>query len=105
MFWSFFDLGSVITALITTRILEQFLGQIVALMLLRKNRPNLERPYRVPFYPFPCILAAMGWLYLYFSAGLIFILLGIFTLLAGLLVYFGWQSLEKRKVLKLGPDD
>jgi hypothetical protein len=47
----------------------------------------------------------MGWLYLYFSAGLIFILLGIFTLLAGLLVYFGWQSLEKRKVLKLGPDD
>jgi len=105
LFWSFFDLGSVITALITTRILEQFLGQIVALMLLRKNRPNLERPYKVPFYPFPCIFAAIGWLYLYFSAGLIFILLGIFTLLAGLLVYFGWQSLEKRKVLKLGSDD
>ncbi|MEY4612379.1 MAG: Serine/threonine exchanger SteT [Planctomycetota bacterium] len=101
LFWSFFDLGSVITALVTTRILEQFLGQIVALMLLRRNQPELERPYKVPFYPWPCLVASAGWLFLYFSAGWIFIALGLITLLFGGLFYFGWNKLESKKVIRI----
>lgn len=102
LFWTFFDLGTVITALVTTRILEQFIGQIIGLMLLRRNKPNLERPYKVPLYPIPCYLAAAGWLFLYFSAGWIFIFGGMATLLLGCLVYFGWNHLEKKKLIRLG---
>src|SRR5688572_15769182 len=38
---SFFTLGMVIDALITTRILIQFVGQILAVSLLRKNQPDM----------------------------------------------------------------
>src|ERR671922_125589 len=37
----FFSLGQVIDALVTTRILVQFIGQIVAVQLLRQRRPDL----------------------------------------------------------------
>jgi amino acid transporter len=90
LFWSFFDLGVVINALITTRILEQFVGQIIGVMLLRKNRPDLYRPYKMMLYPLPCFLALVGWLYLYWAAGLVFVLLGIGTMSVGVLVFFIW---------------
>src|SRR5439155_25811454 len=57
LFWSFFDLDNVIKALITTRILEQFVGQIIGVMLLRRRRPDLYRPYKMWLYPLPCLLA------------------------------------------------
>ena len=41
--WSFFDLGSVINALITTRIIEQFIAQIVGVIILRKTQPDRPR--------------------------------------------------------------
>src|SRR6478672_9592908 len=44
---SFFSLGMVIDALITTRILIQFIGQIAAVSLLRRTQPDLPRPYRI----------------------------------------------------------
>src|SRR5262249_43942866 len=45
--WSFFDLGSVINAMIVTRILEQFAAQCIGVMVLRKRRPDLPRPHRI----------------------------------------------------------
>ncbi len=44
LFWSFFDLDNVIKALIVTRILEQFVAQIVGLMILRRTRPEMAQP-------------------------------------------------------------
>jgi APA family basic amino acid/polyamine antiporter len=90
LFWAFFDLQTIINALITTRILEQFVGQIVGVMLLRKNRPDLYRPYKMMLYPLPCLLALVGWLYLYWSAGWVFVVLGIGTMSVGVLVFFIW---------------
>ena len=87
LFWSFFDLESVISALIATRILEQFVGQIFGVMLLRRNQPQLRRPYRIWLYPLPCGLALFGWLYMYLSAGVPFILLGLGTLATGAVVF------------------
>ena len=43
----------VIYALITTRILVQFIGQVVALTLLRRHAPGMARPFRVWLYPLP----------------------------------------------------
>jgi amino acid transporter len=91
LFWSFFDLQDVINALITTRILEQFVGQIIGVMLLRRNQPDRPRPYRIWLYPLPCFLALVGWLFLYCSAGLPFILLGLATLGTGVLMFLIWS--------------
>lgn len=92
LFWSFFDLGAVITALITTRILEQFVAQVIGVMILRRARPDLPRPFRIWLYPLPCLLALLGWLYVYCTAEVLYIVLGLVTLLLGVLVYFVWSS-------------
>jgi amino acid transporter len=91
IFWSFFDLGSVISALITTRILEQFIGQIGAVVLLRRRQPDRPRPYRMWLYPLPCVVALVGWLYVYVCAGWPFIVLGLATLTAGVGVFLVWS--------------
>src|SRR5205807_10396723 len=49
----FVSLGMVIDALITTRILVQFIGQIGAVTLLRRRAPDMPRPYRMWLYPLP----------------------------------------------------
>jgi amino acid transporter len=89
--WCFFDLGSVINALITTRIIEQFIGQIVAVVLLRVREPHRPRPFKLWLYPVPCGVALVGWLYVYVCSGWPFILLGLATLTAGVAAFFVWS--------------
>jgi amino acid transporter len=91
--WSFFSLDNVITALITTRIIEQFIGQIVAVVLLRRTQPDRMRPYKMWLYPLPCALALLGWLYMYVTAKLLYIGLGLGTLTAGIGAFLYWSWL------------
>jgi len=90
LFWSFFDLGNVILALFATRILEQFIGQIGGLVLLRRLQPDRPRPFRIYLYPLPCAMALAGWLFLYWAAGPVFIAFGLATFLLGVLVFLLW---------------
>jgi amino acid transporter len=92
LFWSFFGLESVINALITTRIIEQFVAQVVGVVLLRRLQPDLPRPYRIWLYPLPCLAALVGWLYMYICAGWVFIALGAATLAVGIAVFLGWSA-------------
>src|SRR2546426_7442671 len=57
IFAGFVSLGMVIDALITTRILVQFIAQIGAVTLLRRRAPDLPRPYRMWLYPVPSLIA------------------------------------------------
>jgi len=84
---SFFDLVDVISALMAARILVQFVAQAVAVVLIRRNRPDIKRPFNMWFYPLPVIVSLVGYLYVFSSLGLIFIGFGLATLLAGLIVY------------------
>lgn len=60
----FFSLQQVITMLVVTRIVLQFFLQHVGVMLLRAQRPELERPFRIPLYPLPPVLAMAGFLFI-----------------------------------------
>jgi amino acid transporter len=88
---SFFPLSTVISALIVTRILVQFIGQIFAVTLLRKNRPDLPRPYRMWLYPLPSFVAFVGWLFIFATSGWQIILFGLGTLLLGVACFFLWS--------------
>jgi amino acid transporter len=96
LFWTLFDLEKVITAMLVTRIVEQFVAQIVGVVLLRRREPDRPRPYRMWLYPLPCAVALVGWLYLYGSAEWPFIVLGLATLLIGAGVFLVW-SLRTRQ--------
>jgi APA family basic amino acid/polyamine antiporter len=90
--WAFFDLQVVINALIATRLLEVFCGQIVGLMLWRHVRPDAPRPWKMALYPLPCLLALAGWLYLYVTSQWLYVLLGATTLATGLLAFLAWSA-------------
>jgi amino acid transporter len=60
----FFSLQQVITLLVITRIVLQFSLQQAGVMLLRVQRPELDRPFRMPLYPLPPLAAMAGFLFL-----------------------------------------
>ena len=62
--FTFLPLMTVIAALLTTRIVVQFCGQIAALILLRKTRHDLARPFKMWLYPLPAFIAFGGWIFL-----------------------------------------
>lgn len=59
----FLRLADVIAALVVIRILVQFLAQIVGVMLLRRRRPDMPRPFRMWLYPAPALAALCGFVY------------------------------------------
>jgi amino acid transporter len=93
---SFFSLGMVIDALITTRILIQFIGQIIAVSLLRRNAPDLPRPYKIWFYPIPNLIALLGWIFIFATSGWQVILFGMSSLACGLGLFFAWSWYTRR---------
>jgi amino acid transporter len=101
--WSFFSLDAIITALIVTRILEQFVAQIVAVVLLRNLQPNRPRPWRMWLYPLPCIVALVGWIYVYATTQTFYILIGLGTLLTGLGVFLAWSYRKRTWPFVPGP--
>jgi amino acid transporter len=88
---SFLPLGIVIDVLIATRIIVQFIGQIVAVTLLRRNAPNLERPYRMWFYPIPSLLALLGWIFVFSTSGKEIILFSLVALGIGIVSFLAWS--------------
>jgi len=92
---TFFDLTDVINMLLTALIIVQSIAQIAALVTLRKRQPNLERPYRQWLYPLPCVIALLGWIYVYFSASTISLILSGVWIVAGLAVFMVWAKVNQ----------
>jgi amino acid transporter len=93
---SLLPLGVVIDALITTRILVQFIGQVFAVMLLRARRPEMPRPFRMWLYPVPAFVALAGWTFLLLTSGWRLIALGFGTLALGILCFLVWSWRTRR---------
>ena len=87
----FVSLGMVIDALITTRILVQFVGQIGALTLLRSRAPDMPRPYRMWLYPLPSLVALLGWIFVFATTPLPVIAFGLGALLLGVICFCAWS--------------
>jgi amino acid transporter len=88
---SFFSLGLVIDALIATRILVQFIGQIGGVILLRRRAPGLARPFRIWLYPLPAVIAFVGWLFIFATTAVHVILFGLGMLALGVVCFFAWS--------------
>ena len=87
----FASLGEVIDALLTTRILVQFIGQIGAVTLLRRRAPDMPRPYRMWLYPLPSLLALLGWIFIFATTPLDIIAYGLGALVLGIVSFGVWS--------------
>jgi amino acid transporter len=92
----FFSLGTVIDALIVTRILVQFMGQIVGLALLRRRAPDMPRPFRMWLYPVPALVALLGWIFVFATTDPRVILFGVGVLALGCLAFLLWSFRTNR---------
>jgi len=92
---TFVKLGTLIDALLTTRIVVQFVGQIGALLMLRCVQPELRRPFRMWLYPLPALLAFVGWMYLLLTTDRVLLGYGMAVLFAGSLVFLVWSWLAR----------
>jgi len=93
---SLLPLGLVIDALITTRILVQFIGQVFAVMLLRAKRPDVPRPFRMWLYPLPALVALAGWIFLLLTSGWLVVAFGLGTLVLGIVCFLIWSWRARR---------
>lgn len=82
-----FRLGDVITAILAMRIVVQFVGQAIGLLLLHRRRAQSEFPFHMPLYPLPVVLAIGVWLFIFFSTGLTFMLSGLTVIGLGILAF------------------
>jgi amino acid transporter len=93
---SFLPLGIVIDVLIATRIIIQFIGQIFAVTLLRRNAPQMARPYKMWLYPIPSLIAFFGWIFVFATSGREIILFSLLALFAGVIGYLAWSRTTGR---------
>ena len=63
----FLRLADVVAALVVIRISVQFLAQIVGLLILRRTRPDMPRPFKMWLYPLPALIAIAGFVFVLFS--------------------------------------
>jgi amino acid transporter len=64
MLFCMFTLTQVITISVITRIMIQFFPQQIGVMLLRVTRPEMVRPFKIPLFPLPPLIAMAGFYFL-----------------------------------------
>jgi amino acid transporter len=87
VFSLFMRLGDVISSILAMRIIVQFIGQGVGVILLRKRFGSGSLPYKMWLFPVPVIVSILIWLFLFLSTGW-FALWGSLIAIAGVFFYF-----------------
>ena len=91
----FLPLQQLIDAAVTVRILIQFVGQIVALHVLRASRPDVTLPFRMWFYPLPSLAALVGWSFMWATSGWALLLGGAGVAVSGTAVFLIWRAISR----------
>lgn len=86
-FFTLGPLGEVIGSLVAVRILLQYLPQTVGFFLLRFREPQLNRPFRMWFYPLPGLVSLLGWIYILATATPRSLLFAVAVFVAGTVAY------------------
>ncbi len=92
MFSLIFKLSEVISAILAMRILVQFIGQAVGLLMLRQKRKDF--PFKMPFYPWPVYIAIAMWCVILASTGYQMVLGGLLFALLGVAAYYIKQRIS-----------
>ncbi len=88
---SLLNLSDLITALIVIQVLVQFMAQVVAVTLIRRYRPDIQRPFHMWLYPVTSIIAFAGWAFILAASGLKFVLWGLVLMAFGVFAYL-WRA-------------
>jgi len=83
-----FRLSDVITAVLAMRIVVQFIGQAIGIILLRRRTKGTHLKFKMPLYPLPILMAVMVWSYIFISTDVKFMLAAGIMIASGIVVFF-----------------
>jgi amino acid transporter len=83
-----FTLSELIQVLVVVQAIFQFAAQCVAVALMRRRNPGRSDVYRMPLYPFPALIALLGWICIAASSGLRYMAIGLAMVATGAGIYF-----------------
>ena len=63
------DLETTIAGILAVRLIVQFIGQAVGVMLLRRRLGTEKLPFKMWLYPVPAVLTMFGWAWLFWQTG------------------------------------
>jgi amino acid transporter len=93
-----FKLVDVISSILAMRIIVQFIGQAVGLILLRKRLSSSEFPFKMWLYPLPVILSIAIWIFVFVATGW-FALWGSLIAATGIGVYYITEHFRKNNAI------
>jgi amino acid transporter len=86
-----FSLETVIKASVVATTILSSLTAVAAPTLLRRIRPDVKLPFRMPLYPLPSLVALAGWGYIIATSGWQYILISLGLLAIGVGAYL-WRA-------------
>lgn len=96
VFSMLFRMSDVISGILAMRIMVQFIGQAVGVVILRKRNGSRHLPYKMPLYPVPVILAIAMWMFIFYSTGLAVIQSFLLVFGTGIVVYIIYAAVQKQ---------
>jgi amino acid transporter len=90
------DLGTLIAALIIIEKIARDIGQAIAVIVIRRYRPEIHLPFKMWFYPLPSLIALAGWIYILSTNQARIVVAGIGLMIVGVLAYL-WQAKLKHE--------
>lgn len=93
-----FKMKEVITAIITMRILIQFISQAVGIIIISLKEPKAQRTFKMPLFPIPAIISIIIWLFIFFSSEWQFIAFAFGIIAVGILLFGVKEKLVKKSV-------
>jgi amino acid transporter len=83
-----FKMQDVITAIVTVRILIQFVSQAIGIIIWHYKKKSEPMPYKMPLFPVPAIVSIIIWLFILLCSKTIFIIGAIGIILVGITLYY-----------------
>ena len=91
-----FRMKHIIDGILAMRIMVQFIGQALGVMLLRKRNGTRHLPYKMPLYPLPVLLAIAMWLFVFYATGFTIIFSFLVVLGSGLTIYLLLAKMQRQ---------
>jgi fructoselysine transporter len=101
LFSLIFKLENAIKAILAMRIIVQFIGQAIGVVLLRKRLGDKNLPFKMWLFPIPVILSIAAWIFLFFKTGSFGLYGSFIAIAAGVIVYFIKEKFRNKSELKL----
>jgi amino acid transporter len=82
-----FPLETLIKELLVIQIVTWFAAQCIGVVLIRRLRKDIARPFQMPLYPLPVVIALLGWFFIFGTSGWPYIVSSLALVLFGVVAF------------------